>query len=145
MVANPFETAVNRNLKTMDDRLSKMEQKIGSIEIAVSNNLKNMDDRLCKMEEKMNTINNSLNQVVAAILGNPLTKQGGLMEEIELIKKEVEYLKQNACDKEEIKILQSRADKAEKFRDRIGWTVMVIIAIAVVAEYVVNFIVGLLK
>ena len=43
----------------------------------INNELKSMDQRLYDLEEKMSSIDGKLTQVVDAILGNPLTKSGG--------------------------------------------------------------------
>ena len=40
----------------------------------INNELKSMDQRLYDLEEKMSSIDGKLTQVVDAILGNPLTK-----------------------------------------------------------------------
>ena len=45
----------------------------------VKQELKNMDHRLDEMEEKMTSIDTKLTQVVDAILGNSLQKQGDLL------------------------------------------------------------------
>jgi hypothetical protein len=43
-------------------------------EESVKQELKSMDQRLYDLEEKMNSIDNKLTQVIEAIMGNPLTK-----------------------------------------------------------------------
>ena len=144
MVTSPFEAAINEHLKLMDDRLYKMEQKINAIDSAISINLKSMDTRYCNMEQKMVSIDINMAQIVSALLGNSLTAKGGLIDEIECIKKEVDYLKQNACDKEEIRLLKLKSERLEKFRDRFGWTIITVISLAVVAEYIINFVLKLI-
>lgn len=84
-----------------------------------------MDDRLCKMETNINSINEKMNQVVAAILGNPLTKQGGFIAEIDLLKDEIELLK-------------DKVDKQEEFKKRFTWTIGIIVAIALVLQWIAN-------
>lgn len=104
-----------------------------------------MDDRLCKMETKINSINENVNQVVAAILGNPLTKQGGFIEEIRLLKEEIDLLKENAANKAELALLKDRTDKQEEFRKRFTWTISIIVAAALVIQWIVNMVLNFLE
>lgn len=104
-----------------------------------------MDDRLCKMETKINSINENVNQVVAAILGNPLTKQGGFIEEIELLKEEIRLLKENAANKKELEVLKDKTDKQEDFRKRFTWTISIIVGAALVLQWIVNFVLNFWK
>tara|TARA_R110000868_G_scaffold362028_3_gene624080 strand:+ start:2627 stop:2935 length:309 start_codon:yes stop_codon:yes gene_type:complete len=84
-----------------------------------------MEQRLTDMEEKMTSIDTKLTQVVDAILGNPLTKAGGFINDIEVMKSEIGDLKRRVIDNEE-------------FRKRIGWTVGIIVVMALVAQYLIN-------
>ena len=52
--------------------------------------LAQMDLRLTEMEEKINSIDTKLTQVVDAILGNPLTKTGGFIHDIEILKQKID-------------------------------------------------------
>ena len=58
----------------------------------VKKELKNMDQRLYELEEKMTSIDTKLSQVVDAILGNPLTKSGGFIKDIEIMKEKIQEL-----------------------------------------------------
>ena len=58
----------------------------------VKKELKNMDQRLYELEEKMTSIDTKLSQVVDAILGNPLTKSGGFIKDIEIMKGKIQEL-----------------------------------------------------
>ena len=51
-------------------------------EESINKELRSMDQRLYDLEEKMNSIDTKLSQVVDAILGNPLTKTGGFINDI---------------------------------------------------------------
>ena len=51
-----------------------------------------MDQRLYDMEEKINSIDTKLTQVIDAILGNPLTKQGGFVKDIEFLEEKIAEL-----------------------------------------------------
>lgn len=86
--------------------------------------LQSMEDRLTEMEDKIDSIDGKLTQVVDAILGNPLTKQGGFIEEIEHLKKEITDLKTT------IEALQEKQRKNEKFKDRVIWTLIVLGSVA---------------
>jgi hypothetical protein len=55
----------------------------------INNELKSMDQRLYDLEEKMSSIDGKLTQVVDAILGNPLTKSGGFIDKIEILEDKV--------------------------------------------------------
>ena len=89
----------------------------------INTELKSMDNRLGDLEEKMSSIDGKLTQVVDAILGNPLTKDGGFIQEIKELKKEVA-------------ILKTKAEKQEEFRQRVYWTMGVFITLALVIQYV---------
>jgi len=66
----------------------------------INNELKSMDQRLYDLEEKMSSIDGKLTQVVDAILGNPLTKSGGFVDKIE-IKEEKITLMEKKIEKQE--------------------------------------------
>lgn len=88
----------------------------------VKQELKSMDQRLYDMEEKIASIDTKLTQVVAAILGNPLTKQGGFIEDIE-------YLEKKIAD------LEEKVKEQEDFKKKVYWGVAVIAFLFFVAEY----------
>lgn len=87
--------------------------------------LAQMEHRLTEMEEKIDAIDKKLNQVVEAILGNSLTKSGGFMHDIDVMK-------------EKIFLLEKKIEKQEEFRKRISWTIGIIAAAAMVIQYLVN-------
>jgi hypothetical protein len=86
----------------------------------VKSELKSMDQRLYDMEEKIVSIDTKLTQVVDAILGNPLTKTGGFVNDIE----------------DKIKELERKIEKQEEFKKRITWTIAIIIGAALVVQYI---------
>lgn len=96
-----------------------------------------MNDRLTEMEDKIDSIDAKLTQVVDAILGNPLTKQGGFIAEITHLKGEITYLKDT------ISILQGKQQKTETFKNRVIWTIGIIISLAFIVKYVVDIYNGL--
>jgi hypothetical protein len=55
----------------------------------VEKELKSMDQRLYDLEEKMTSIDTKLTQVVDAILGNALTKSGGFVKDIDDLKDKI--------------------------------------------------------
>ena len=91
----------------------------------VKKELKNMDQRLYELEEKMTSIDTKLSQVVDAILGNPLTKSGGFVKDIEIMK-------------EKIQELENKIESQEEFKKKITWTFAIVVTVALVLEYFVN-------
>ena len=91
----------------------------------VKKELKNMDHRLYELEEKMTSIDTKLSQVVDAILGNPLTKSGGFIKDIEIIK-------------EKIQELENKIQSQEEFKKKITWTFAIVVTVALILEYFVN-------
>ena len=69
----------------------------------VKQELKSMDQRLYDLEEKMTSIDTKLTQVVDAILGNSLTKTGGFIHDIDELKKKIEELETKLQKQEEFK------------------------------------------
>lgn len=91
----------------------------------VKEELKSMDQRLYDMEEKINSIDTKLTQVIDAILGNPLTKTGGFVSDIDVLK-------------DKIKDLERKLEKQDEFKKRITWTVGIVVAAAVLVQYVIS-------
>jgi len=87
--------------------------------------LEQMEDRLTDMESKIDVIDTKLTQVVDAILGNPLTKIGGLMQDIEVMKQKIEVLEKSQL-------------QYENFKNRVYWTIGIVVGIALVLQYFVN-------
>jgi prefoldin subunit 5 len=87
--------------------------------------LQQMDQRLTDLEDKIDSIDTKLTQVVDAILGNPLTKTGGFMKDIDVLK-------------ERIAKLESAEEEHLVFKKQISWTVGIIISIGVVIQFLVN-------
>ena len=94
-------------------------------EESVKQELKSMDQRLYDMEEKIGSIDTKLTQVVDAILGNPLTKTGGFVNDIDILQ-------------EKIKVLEQKVEKQEEFKKRLMWTVGLILAGAMIIKYIVD-------
>ena len=101
--------------------IQTMETSLKSLEI----DLQNMEVRLTEMEEKIDAINTKLTQVVDAILGNPLTKTGGFIKDIELLK-------------EKIHLLEKAQQEHQEFKKKISWTVGIIIGAGIVIQYIIN-------
>ena len=91
----------------------------------IKKELKNMDQRLYELEEKMTSIDTKLSQVVDAILGNPLTKSGGFIKDIEIMK-------------EKIQELENKIEAQEEFKKKITWTVAIVVTVALILEYFIN-------
>lgn len=93
-----------------------------SLKQQIEIDLKSMDQRLEDLEDKMTSIDTKLSQVIDAILGNPLTKEGGVVSEIRTLKVEIEVLK-------------AKLESQEDFKNRVLWTVGIIVAIAAFIQF----------
>jgi septal ring factor EnvC (AmiA/AmiB activator) len=69
----------------------------------VEKELKSMDQRLYDLEEKMTSIDTKLTQVVDAIIGNALTKSGGFVKDIDDLKDKIKILEEKLEKQEEFK------------------------------------------
>jgi septal ring factor EnvC (AmiA/AmiB activator) len=74
-----------------------------SFEQHVEKELKSMDQRLYDLEEKMTSIDTKLTQVVDAILGNALTKTGGFVKDIDDLKDKIKILEEKLQKQEDFK------------------------------------------
>jgi len=74
-----------------------------AFEQQVEKELKSMDQRLYDLEEKMTSIDTKLTQVVDAILGNALTKTGGFVADIHDLKERIKELETKLQKQEEFK------------------------------------------
>lgn len=74
-----------------------------AFEKQVEKELKSMDQRLYDLEEKMNSIDIKLTQVVDAILGNALTKTGGFVADLSELKTKIKDLEDKIQKQEEFK------------------------------------------
>jgi len=95
------------------------------VEKQIEKELKSMDQRLYDLEEKMTSIDTKLTQVVDAILGNALTKTGGFVADITELKAK-------------IKTLEAKLEKQESFKNKVLWTVGVVVAIGVILQYIAS-------
>lgn len=93
-----------------------------TIEKQIKGELKSMDQRLEDLEGKITSIDTKLSQVVDAILGNPLTKEGGVVSEIKTLKIEIEVLK-------------AKLESQEDFKNKVLWTVGIVVAIAAFIQF----------
>lgn len=81
-----------------------------------------MDQRLTELEEKIDGIDTKLTQVIDAILGNRLTKTGGFMNDIEVIKAKID-------------VLEKKQARYDDFKKKITWTIGIIVALGLFIEY----------
>jgi len=93
----------------------------------VKQELKSMDQRLYDMEEKINSIDTKLTQVIDAILGNPLTKQGGFIKEVDELKAK-------------IAALEKKVEKHDEFKKKVYWAAAIITAIVMGALYITQIV-----
>lgn len=91
----------------------------------IKTELTQMEIRLSDMEDKMDSIDTKLTQVVDAILGNPLTKTGGFIHDIEVLKNKIESL-------------EKKQEVQDEFRKRISWTIGIMLAVALGVQYAIN-------
>ena len=98
----------------------------------VKSELKSMDQRLYDMEEKINSIDTKLTQVIDAILGNPLTKQGGFV-------KDIEYLEEKIAE------LEKKVEKHDEFKKKMYWAAAIIGVLVMGAEYITKIFANLTK
>lgn len=87
--------------------------------------IQNMDSRLTDMEEKIDKIDKKLTQVVDAILGNPLTKQGGFIHDIEVINDRIQKLERAQA-------------KLDDFKKRVYWTTSIAVCIILFFQYITS-------
>lgn len=87
--------------------------------------LTQMEHRLTEMEEKIDSINTKLTQVVDAILGNPLTKTGGFVNNINSIE-------------ERLKTVEQKQQGFEEFKKRLIWTIGIIVTLGLLFEYLIS-------
>lgn len=89
----------------------------------VKEELKSMDQRLYDMEEKIGSIDTKLTQVVDAILGNPLTKTGGFVSNIEILEKKIEQL-------------EKKVEKHEDFKKKVYWAIAILAGLLLTSQYI---------
>jgi len=94
-----------------------------NFEESVLEDIKNMDQRLTELEEKIDDINTKLTQVVDAILGNPLTKTGGFINDISVLKDKIEQL-------------EKKVARQEDFKKRVYWIVGGGITLLLIIQYI---------
>ena len=98
-----------------------METSLKTLEI----DLQSMEVRLSDMEDKIDSIDTKLTQVVDAILGNPLTKTGGFIKDIETLKEKIIDLEKGQKDQDE-------------FKKKVSWTVAIIMGLGIIIQYIIN-------
>ena len=101
-------------------------------EQAIKTDLQNMDHRLTDLEEKLDKIDVKLTQVIEAIKGNPLTKVGGLVNDMEAMKSRISDIEKKQIENDE-------------FKKRVYWTVGIIVAFALIFQYIANVYVNIKK
>lgn len=100
-------TDINVKLKNMEDRLTRLEESIISIDTSVE-----------AMDKK-------LTQVVDAILGNPLTKSGGFVEDLKILK-------------DKVRDLEEQINIHKDFRKRMTWTTSIVVGALFIIYHLIN-------
>ena len=98
----------------------------------IEKELKSMDQRLHDLEEGMSSIDSKLTQVVDDILGNPLTKAGGFVKELDEVKTSLKVLEEKIYKQDE------RIKDQDDFKKKIIWGITIVIAIAGIVQYFIN-------
>jgi hypothetical protein len=96
-----------------------------TFEQLINGELKSMDQRLQDLEGGMLSIDKKLSQVVDAILGNSLTKSGGVVNDIQQLQKQ-------------IVVLEDKVAKQEEFKNRVFWTIGIVISLGILVQYLTN-------
>ena len=91
----------------------------------VKTELKSMDQRLTDMEEKLTSMDTKLTQVVDAILGNPLTKKGGVSDNLKHLE-------------DKIGELEKKINEHEDFRKKVYWGAAFIGFLVIVGEFLIK-------
>lgn len=86
---------------------------------------KKFTDKIEEVDGKIDAMSDKLTQVVNAILGNPLTKQGGFVDDLNMLKVEVQKLKD--------------------FKNRLIWTSGGIVALIIVLFSIIRYLTELIK
>lgn len=87
--------------------------------------LQSMEVRLSDMEDKLDKLDVKLTQVVDAILGNPLTKQGGFVHEIEILK-------------DKIASLEKKVEGQDEFKKKVYWAAGIIVFLVMAMQIITN-------
>jgi uncharacterized membrane protein YqjE len=95
------------------------------METATSEQLKLMDERLTEMEDKINSIDIKMTQMLDALLGNPLTKAGGIIVDLEETKRRLTQLENKQKDN-------------EIFRNRVIWTISLIGVVFLILKFALD-------
>ena len=96
-----------------------------TFEHQINTELQSMDQRLHDLEGKMTSIDTKLTQVVDAILGNSLTKSGGVVNDIKVLQ-------------EKILTLEAKVAKQEEFKNRVFWTFGIIVAVGLLFQFLLT-------
>lgn len=88
------------------------------------------------MEEKIDSVDTKVTQLVDALLGNPLTKAGGIVKELENLKDEIKTFKEETHA--EIHVLRLKINKQEDFKKRVYWAIGIVISIGLILQYIIN-------
>lgn len=103
-----------------------------SFEAQVKQDFKIMEKNFAEFEGRFASIDTKLTQVVDALLGNSLTKEGGLVNDYKNLKREV-------------KILQDKVAVQESFKSKILWGISIITIIALVLKYIADMYIVMTK
>lgn len=103
-----------------------------NFEESVLDDIKSMEQRLTELEEKIDSINTKLTQVVDAILGNPLTKTGGFINDLSEAYKKIDALEERIVE------LNKKVAEQEDFKKKMYWTGGIVLGIVLAIQYISN-------
>lgn len=103
-----------------------------TFEAQVKQDFKIMEKNFAEFEGKFVSIDAKLTQVVDALLGNSLTKEGGLVNDYKTLKKELE-------------ILQKKVEAQESFKNKVLWGISLVVIFALALKYVADMYVVMTK
>lgn len=84
-----------------------------------------MENKLDDVESKLDIVDTKLNQVIEALIGNPLTKSNGLVEDLKETKTKVE--------------------KHDQSLKKVKWFWLGVISVGSALALIIQFVIGLIK
>ena len=94
-------------------------------ETELNKKLQGLEQRICEFEKQMGGVDDKVTQILDAISGNPITKQGGITRSIYLLDNQVKHLEQ-------------RIQKQEYYVQRVMWITGFVITMIFSLEYFIK-------
>jgi len=87
--------------------------------------LSTMETKLNEVEDKIDSIDEKLNQVIEALVGNKITKNGGIVDDV--------------------KYLEDRVAKHDEIAKRLRWSWAIILGITAIVSFIIEVLVQYFK